>query len=249
MGVSVVRQLYTREATSSKFTSSLNDYLVSVRNRTPTRDRGGMISPSQVGGCQQWALNQLRAEQRENHSSPWDKPFLDMANLYHDYYQNLSVKAGILEPTSIERRVIYKPLKIGGAIDGRFVRNGPLVDFKTANSRIFSRIVERNQVKNYGVEMQMHCYMKAEHVNDVIVVYINRDTPSQLHEIHYKWDDKVWKDVTDWIEPVILHFEAGTDFEDLARHKLTNQECHGCQYFAHCRGRFMISNEGKKMLV
>ncbi len=41
------------------------------RNKSLPRQRKGYLSPSQIGGCRQWALNQLRGEPQENHSDPW----------------------------------------------------------------------------------------------------------------------------------------------------------------------------------
>jgi hypothetical protein len=251
MGVAVVREFEARvqasQGNSYKFTRRLNDYLLSVRNITPTRDRTGFISPSGTGGCPQWTLNQLRGEPRENHSNPWDKPFLDMADLYHDYYQMLGVEAGVLDPNSIEQWVEYKPLKIGGAIDGQMVDDGPLVDFKTCDPRIFERVVRTNWVKNLGVEFQMHCYMKARHVNETQVIYINRATPSQIHEIDYKWSDEIWSKLLDWISPILEKIQDGTSFprDDV----FDWNGCMGCQYHNFCSKSLFRVHDGKTILV
>lgn len=190
MGVSLIDEIEVSKSGDNRFIHGLGDYLLRRRNETAARDRGGYISPSQVGGCPQWALNQLRKRPQDNTKDPWSIPFLESATRLHEQFQVYGLGAGLLDPESIEEWVEYKPFKIGGSIDGCFIGDdAPLFEIKTLSTHLFSKVCATNEVLDKH-KLQNHCYMLAKGRRQTVFLYISRDDPSNLKEILYEWDDK-----------------------------------------------------------
>ncbi len=243
MGISIVRELENRRATTNDFTAPVSDYLLRKRNQSRPRDRNGFISPSGVGGCPQWALNQLRAENSENTMDPWMDPFFAVANDIHTIYQQLGVEAGVLDPNSIEKWVDYPKWYIGGSIDGQFINNGPLFEIKSVNSFYFKRVCDTNTILPHHAK-QNHVYMLALGKRESRFLYVSRETPNDIKEVKYKWDWAVYHEIKNWIEPIIKAYEKGGDFP---KH-FDWFDCQGCPYFSANSKKFRILN-GKEQIA
>lgn len=225
MGIALVRDLEFRKNESAAFIAPYNDYLLRKRNNTQPRNRSGFISPSQIGGCQQWAINQLRGILGENNSDPWIDPFFAVANMIHNLYQSEGVTAGIFHADSIEKWVEYPPLRIGGCIDAEFI-SGPLCDFKTVNNYYWDKVQRDNAPLPWHLK-QAHSYMLCEDKREMILIYIPRESPQRMKEIRVTWDDKIYKEIEEWCQQVLAKNRSGQDMPEL----FDWHNCQGCRFF------------------
>ncbi len=127
MGIALVREIEAAASNSNRFTIGLGDHLLRLKNQSKPRDRSGYISPSQVGGCAQWTLNQLRGDPQDNTQDPWLNPFFAVANKIHEIYQILGVEAKLLDPESIEQWV-ENELTVLISNNGPLSINAPSID-------------------------------------------------------------------------------------------------------------------------
>ncbi len=248
MGIQLVKSLEEERDSSrrkSLVKSPIGDHLLRLRNSTPPRERNGFISPSGVMGCRQFAINQLRGEPTENRENPWMYPFFETANAIHRIYQELGVQAGALEEDSIEKWVEYPALRIGGSVDGLCVKDGPVCDFKTVNGRYFDMVKKKTtEPLHHYQKFQITCYMLATDRRESVFVYVNRDTPNQLHEVYYDFEEEIYQEISDWIHAVLAAYDKGTEFEE----DFDWNNCQGCSYFNFNANKFEII-DGKKRIA
>ncbi len=63
----------------------------------------------------------------------------------------------------------------------------------------------------------------------MIFVYISRETPNKLLEIHYYWDDEVFNEIQEWVKPVLAGIRSGHDFKEL----FDAHECSNCIFYKY----------------
>ncbi len=106
---------------------------------------------------------------------------------------------------------------------------------ESCNNYIFDRVCNTGQPMSKH-KIQAHCYMLAEGKDEIIFVYIKRESPNEIVEILYKWEDEVYEFLEKWIQPILVKFPAGWDFPEAF--DVDNEGCIGCSYYSYNREKF-----------
>ncbi len=161
-------------------------------------------------------------------------PFFENANDLHRLYQRIGVAAGVLSEDSIERWVEHPELRLGGSIDGEWIDGEHLVDFKTVNQNKFDYLRRSREVRDWFHHAQGHSYMKCTGKSEVLLVYINRNTPKELYELWLPWKDETWAKVEGWIKKVLDAHEERRNFPE----EFNWDHCQGCGFYSYNRKMF-----------
>ncbi len=78
--------------------------------------------------------------------------------------------------------------------------------------------------------------MLCEEKDEMVFVYISRETPNQLFEVNLKWSDQEFQEVEDWMRPIFAHLRNNTNIDEAFDYN----NCQGCGYYNFNRDLFNV---------
>jgi hypothetical protein len=210
--------------------------LYTGRLSTELRQRDGVISPSSVGGCETFAVRQLRGEPKNHAGSPWSL-LPDTGTFIHGYLQDVAELSGLLDPRNRELVVTHDDLKICGSVDGvlkldcpdRFVH----YEIKSVANKDLDRVKKTGRPLEKN-KPQATTYQLCLGLNETLFHYVGREYCSEPTEILYKQEPEMVKFVVDWCRRVILAAEKA----DYSVNVWGSAPCNYCRYSDQCRKTF-----------